>query len=282
MEIINNKKTEGIAQAIKQAGPNRLFVLADFDRTLTYGIIDGKKTPSTISLLRDGKHLTPEYTEQAIALYETYHVFENDTSITKEERQAKMVEWWQKHNELLIRSGLTLADLYDVLENGQVEFRSGITSFLDFLEAQEIPLIILSASGCGDTIPMYFEKLGRKYNNIFVVANRFNWDESGKAISTKGKVITSSTKSGELLLDYPEITKAIQGRDNIILMGDGFDDVDMVEGIKFRNIIKVGFLNLETSENTLKFKEYFDIIIPGDAGLEGFNEWVFQNCVMPR
>ena len=70
-----------------------------------------------------------------------------------------MRAWWRKHNELLIHSGLKRSDLEDIVQNGPLKFRDGVLKFLDVLYAKKIPLVIISASGCGDAIEMMFEKV---------------------------------------------------------------------------------------------------------------------------
>ena len=185
MEIIipNQEKFETIKSKIREAGFEKLHVLADFDRTLTYGVIDGKETPSIISLLRDGNHLTEGYAEKAHALFDKYSVIENKLELPLEERKLAMQEWWERHNKLLTESGLEKSDLEDIVTNGHLKFREGLLEFLDFLNEKKIPLIVLSASGCGDAIEMFFEKFNKNYSNIFYVTNQFNWDEQGKVIS---------------------------------------------------------------------------------------------------
>ena len=76
---VHIKNPELFAQkkrAIQQAGKDLSYILADFDRTLTYGTFKGQKTPSIISLLRDGNHLSEDYAEKAHQLFDHYHAIE--------------------------------------------------------------------------------------------------------------------------------------------------------------------------------------------------------------
>ena len=176
--ISNPESFEKVRSQIEKEGKNKIHILADFDRTLTYGQIAGKKTPSIISLLRDGNHLTKDYAEKANALFEKYHPIEIDPEISLEEKKEAMVEWWKVHNELLIKSGLSRKDLKSIVKSRGVKFREGVLEFLDYLNENSIPLVILSASGAGDAIPMFFEEVGKNYSNIFYVINEFNWNEN--------------------------------------------------------------------------------------------------------
>lgn len=57
IHINNQENFQQKKEAMTEAGFDTLNVIADFDRTLTYGTIDGKKIPSLISLLRDYNYL---------------------------------------------------------------------------------------------------------------------------------------------------------------------------------------------------------------------------------
>lgn len=117
-------------QAIQHAGKEACYVISDFDRTLTYGTFNGKKTPSIISLLRDGNHLTEDYAEKAHQLFDHYHAIECDPSLPLDYRKAQMKERWEKHDELLIASKLRLSDLKDIAQNGHLQLRKGVIDCL--------------------------------------------------------------------------------------------------------------------------------------------------------
>jgi len=102
------KNYEKIILNFKKSGVKNLHVLADFDRTFTYGSINGEKTPSIISMLRDGKHLSEDYAEKANSFYEKYAPMENDPRLTLFERKEKMKEWWDTHHKVLIESKLSI------------------------------------------------------------------------------------------------------------------------------------------------------------------------------
>ena len=51
IHIKNPELFEQKKEAIRQAGKGAFYIIADFDKTLTYGTLNGKKNPSIISLL---------------------------------------------------------------------------------------------------------------------------------------------------------------------------------------------------------------------------------------
>ncbi|OQB42343.1 MAG: Pyrimidine 5'-nucleotidase (UMPH-1) [candidate division CPR1 bacterium ADurb.Bin160] len=134
IHIKNLKLFEQKKEAIRQAGKGAFYVIADFDKTLTYGTFNGKKIPSIIALLRDGNHLTEDYAPKAHALFNHYHAIEHDSSLSLDYRESQMQEWWEKHNQLLIDSKLRFADIEDIAQNGDLQLRSAVPSFLQKLD----------------------------------------------------------------------------------------------------------------------------------------------------
>lgn len=88
--IADQEKFNQIKINIKKAGLAKLHILADFDRTLTVGLINGIKTPSIIALLRDGNHLIPGYAEKAQALFDKHHPIEIDLKLSQNIKKNKM------------------------------------------------------------------------------------------------------------------------------------------------------------------------------------------------
>ena len=270
--ISNPEYFEELKNKIKSQGYDNLHVLADFDRTLTYGSIGGKKTPSIISLLRDGNHLAEGYAEKAHALFDKYHPIEIDLNLPIEEKKEKMMEWWDSHNQLLVDSGLKKLDIKDIVMQGHLKFREGALEFFDFLYEKKIPLVIISASGAGEAIPMFFEKYKRNYSNIIYVINRFEWDNEGNFKGRIRPTIHSLNKDETILKDFPVIYEKIENRKNVILLGDGLGDLGMIEGFDYDNLMKIGFLNFQEDELREAYKQSFDVVLEGDGDFNFVNE----------
>lgn len=274
--IPNEKELNRLLSIFKEEGAQSLYVVSDFDRTLTYGTVDGVDTPSIISLLRDGNHLTDSYAQKAQNLFNKYHPVEIDPTIPLQKKKEIMREWWETHNQLLIKSGLEKADLEDIVHSKQVRFRKGVEPFLDFLVRKKIPLIIFSASGCGDAIKLMFQQIKRDYSNIHYITNQFNWNQRGKAVSTKGKLIHSFNKDETVLDDYPIIRNAVAQKKNVFLLGDSLGDIGMIQNTANKRVIKVGFLNSHLDKLIGEYQQQFDIIFEGDGDFEMFNKIIFS------
>jgi HAD superfamily hydrolase (TIGR01544 family) len=255
-------------EAIRREGSGKLHVLADFDRTLTYNSVDGQKHASLIAILRTENYLTPDYPEKARALRNKYMPIEFDLSIPLAERKKAMDEWWTKMFELLRESKLNIYDLEKVVSSGKIQLRRGVEDFMDYLHNFQVPLVIMSASGIGEeVIEIFLNKRGLFFDNVFIVANSFEWDESGFMKKAREPFIHSYNKDETAIHEFPAYEK-IKSRKNILLLGDHPGDAGMSEGFDVGNIIKIGFLNERVKENLDHYKEIFDVVFLNDPPFE--------------
>ncbi len=263
--IPNPKEFEHLKTEFRKSGAEKIHILSDFDRTLTYGTFEGGKASSLMSILRNGDYLKEGYAEKAHALFDKYRPIETDPGISVEEKKRLMQEWWKAHYRLLIESGLSKSDLESVAEKIYVRIREGVSEFLDIIHEKNIPLVIFSASGCGEVIPMLFRKMGKDYPNIFYVINIFNWDEEGKAVSVREPIIHSMNKDETVLKKFPSIFNSIKNRDNVVLLGDNVGDLGMIKGFDCENLLKIGFYNFPQEEPRHDYEEGFDVVLEGDG-----------------
>jgi len=268
--IPDNKKLNALKKKISGKGANGLHVLADFDKTLTTAFVDGNKVQSTVAILRNEGYLTPDYPGKAQKLFEKYHPIEINPNIPLREKKKAMQGWWTSHFELLIRSGLNKSDLEKIIESGKIKLRRGALQLIDYLHEHEIPLVIMSSSGIGDSISMYLESLGRLYPNIHIVSNTFEWDEQGRAVKVKQPVIHSMNKDETVLHSLPFYPQ-IKDRRNVILIGDNIEDNGMVIGFDYSALLRIGFLNENVEENLEAYKKNFDIVLLNDTTMRYVN-----------
>jgi 5'-nucleotidase len=271
--ITNKEKFEELKKEFKKEGVEKLHVLADFDRTLTYAFVNGKKIPSLISVLRDEKYLTPDYSEKANALFDKYHAIEINPDVPLEEKKKVMKEWWTVHFELLIKSNLSKNDIVKAVESNNIVLRDGLIEFLNTLKNNNIPLIILSSSGLGkEAIELCLEKKRLFSENIHIISNSFEWDKNGKAVSVKEPIIHTLNKDETAIKNFPEIFEKVKERKNIILLGDSISDIEMAAGFDYEKLIKIGFLNEEIENSLESYKKDFDVLILNDSSAEFLNQ----------
>jgi 5'-nucleotidase len=270
--ISNQSKLDKSREEISRQGTGKLHILADFDRTLTKAVVDGKPVASLLWLLYNGKYLSENYAKKAQELHDKYHAIETDHKISKEEKRKAMEEWWTKHLDLLVKSGLNKKDVKAVVESDKVKLREGAIEFFDLLKGNDIPLVIMSSSGLGEEgISMYLSRVGKLYNNINIISNSFIWDKNGGVVAVKKPIIHGMNKDETMVKSFPDIYKKIENRKNVILLGDNPEDVGMIEGFDCDNIIKIGFLNDKIEENLENYKKYFDVIILNDGSMSFIN-----------
>lgn len=272
------KKLAQTIKAIKKQGAASLHVLSDFDRTLTYATVNKISVPSIIAILRNGHYLDPDYAQKAHALFNKYYPLEKDPHLPLAKKKKAMNAWWWAHKKLLINSGLNKKDLRQMVQDPHIKFRRGVDQFLNYLKIKNIPLVILSASGIGEAIPLYFKNYKKNYKNIHYIVNALSWSKSGKALSIKEPIIHSLNKDETVIKDFPAVYKKIHQRKNVLLIGDNVSDIDMIIGFDYQNLIKVGFLNYQDPKIKKTFLKNFDIIITNDGDFKYLNQLLKKLC----
>lgn len=273
--IPNPKNLDILKKEFSKDGADKIHVLTDFDRTLTKAYVNGIRVPAIISRLRDGGYISKDYTKKAGALADYYHPIELNPNISIEEKKKKMYEWWTKHFDLLIKSGLNKKHIKSIVNEGMIQFREGAEDFLDFLNDKNIPLIIISSGGLGyEPIEMLLEKKKKMYNNTHIISNSFKWDKNGKAIGVNEPIIHVFNKDEQSIKDYPTVYDLIKNKKNVILLGDSLGDLGMITGFNYNNIIKVGFLNENVEENLNLYGKNFDIILTDDSDMNYLNKFM--------
>lgn len=136
----------------------------------------------------------------------------------------------------------------------------------------------MSASGLGvEAIKFYLQQQNCFFSNIHIISNEFVWDKEGFATSVKQPIIHSLNKDETLLKDFP-FYNMVADRKNVILLGDNPDDIDMVVGFPYENLLTIGFWNKPTSENQLVYEKSYDVLIKNDGSMTKVNEIIKQIC----
>ena len=268
-EVIYWKNFESKIKQLHDINSNLIQVISDFDWTLTY--IRNKETnefvPAIISILYNKWYLSEEYSGKAKELENYYIPIEKDENIPLETRKLEMIEWWRKHEDLLIKYGLSKKHIDDVVNSGAVQLRNGCVKFFERLKNLNIPITIFSASWLWTSaILPYLEKQGINYDNINFVSNEFVRDENWKAISKKWLIITSLNKDETVISKetYPELYEKVKSRKNVILLWNGVWDAVMAKDEDNDLVLRIWFLDEKTYGRLEKFKELFDLVLVWD------------------
>ncbi|AEC09569.2 Pyrimidine 5'-nucleotidase eukaryotic [Arabidopsis thaliana x Arabidopsis arenosa] len=271
---------------IRDAGPSKFQVIADFDATLTRYRVNGLRGRQTShGLLQQGDAY---YDAKRQALYDHYHPLEISPVIPIDEKTKLMEEWWGKTHELLIEGGLTYDAIKKSVANSSIAFREGVSELFEFLEKKEIPVLIFSA-GLADVIEEVLrQNLDRTFKNVKIVSNRMVFNDDGQLVSFKGKLIHVLNKNEHALdmaaplhdrlgVDIGEEDEEnvnMKERRNVLLMGDHLGDLRMSDGLDYETRISIGFLNDNIEKSLESYRESFDLVYLNDAPMWGALELV--------
>lgn len=274
--------------AIRQAGPAKLQVIADFDATLTKYWIDGCRGLSSHNVLQQED---PEYNDKRQKLYEYYHPLEFDPEIPLDEKTKLMEEWWGKTHALLIEGGVTYNAIQNSVAKATIAFRDGVTELFELLEEKGVPVLIFSA-GLADIIEEVLkQKVHRSFENVRIVSNRMVFDDNGNLQTFKGKTIHVLNKN-EHALDMAaplhdhcddanglgDEKSALKKRTNVLLLGDHIGDLRMSDGLDYETRISVGFLNDRVESSLESYRKAFDILYLNDASMHGVVKLASHLC----
>jgi len=269
----NKNKYKEILENISKWWFSNLHILSDFDKTLTKEFIDWEKRPSLISILRRQKILWEEYSKKAYELFDYYNPIEIDPNIWLEEKKEQMTIWWEKHLDLLVKTGLKKQDIDKAINSGIIRFREWVTYFLNLMNMEKVPVVIISANALGsDSNYLFLEQNWVNISNIKIISNSFIWDENWIAIWYNKPVIHVFNKDETVLKSFPDIFNEIKSRKNVILLWDSLWDPGMIEGFEYDNLLKIWFLNDNIDELLEEYKKHYDVVIVWDWDFGFINE----------
>jgi len=269
--IPNPKEFEKKKSAIIKEGYKNLHIITDFDRTLTKAFVDGENTYSIIAQIREKRHLDKEYVKESFELRDIYRPIEL-SNMPVAEKCPKMVEWWQKHLDLLVKYKMNKCVIEKVIKDSSTRLRDNISNFFSLTMKKNIPVLILSAS-VGDMIQEYLKSNRVLYNNVHIISNFFNYKKDGNVSGYKSRIIHTFNKNEAAIKDT-RYYEEIKDRKNVILLGDTIGDLSMAEGLDHKIIIKICFLNQETKDNLKEYEKHFDVIILEDGPMDFVNDLV--------
>jgi 5'-nucleotidase len=265
--ISNPEKLEMIIKKFKAQGQDKIHVLADFDRTLTQAFVNGEKISSIIAILRKDNILNEVYAQKTEELFDRFHPIEMDPKIPLAEKKKHMASWWDLHNQELLRHGLTKKHLDLIADSPKIKLRPGLIEFLTLLNDKNIPVVIISASGLGEyVIIKLLEKAKIHFPNITIISNSPIFDDQGYLTGFNEPIIHALNKDETMLKDFP-VYDQVKNKKNVILLGDNIEDIGMIEGFDYDNLIKIGFLNDKVSDNLEAYKQNFDVVLTNDTDL---------------
>lgn len=255
MIIVNSEKLN----QLNSISTNNLYILTDFDGTITKDNSDS----SWASIFKNPK-VSKEFINECIKIFNHYHKFEIDESLSIAKKNSIMNEWYKKNIETLINFNITEEIINYASNNASImDFRTGAVKFLETMNSKNIPIIVISA-GVGNIIEQFLIKNNCNYPNIYICSNFLEY-ENGIVKSVRDNNLIHPLNKNEVFL--PENIKSkIENRSNILLLGNSVSDIKMAEGNK--NVFKLGFLDENIEERLTSFKEHYDIVCTNNTGYD--------------
>lgn len=168
--ICRPKEFEQKIQQIKQDGPQQLHVVTDFDGTITYGMMNGKRVLGTGIHLRNLESLAKKAPEKHRAIEDHFVKLMQSKNETIEVKSKLSIEWGQKNREFFKEAGLTPAHILEVIQQDCIPYREGLLPFFEMLEGGK--------NSCFD----FFSRKRKPYSRVhsikkITIANRSHYCE---------------------------------------------------------------------------------------------------------
>jgi len=263
---------ESILRRMVEGGRHRLQFVVDFDMTLTKSHRDGLPVDCSWGVMENSPLLPSDYTSRSGALKQKYLPIEHNPDMSVEEKLPHIVEWYEKTNELLQICGLKKNMIPKMVEGSSVQLRDDTDLLLRRLQDDKIPVLVLSA-GCGDLVEAILERFRLMSENVKVVSNFLAYDTEGNVTGIAGDMVHLFNKNENAVHDSPYF-KRLEGRSNVVLMGDSLGDLQMAQGVPDQEaLLKIGFLNDRTGHPTRleKYMDAFDIVLIDDQTMDVAN-----------
>lgn len=241
-----NRKLNGINK-------DDIFVVADFDRTITTG--DSKATFALFSL--SGLYGS-DYERERTVVHDYYRPIELDESLGYIEKYELMKEWALESYKLMLKYKVRESDIETIVKQKRfLNLRSGAVEFINMLNDLGIPLIINSA-GIGNFIECILKLNGCYSDNVFISANFLDFKDD-IIVDSISDIIHSMNKNIIRLKD--EDKYKLYGRPLGILIGDQLSDLNMDHCLPNQYNLTFGFLESNIQENEELFKKNFDVVL---------------------
>lgn len=248
MRYSNTNKLEKI-----KLEKNNYYVLLDFDKTLT-----SKESLDSWMAIIDFEIYGKACKKDIETLNAKYAPMESNYTLDYEVKEQYMIEWYQKSMDILYQYQLTYSNLIKALQKDKMELRDGAKEFLKNLQANKIPVIILSA-GIGNVIEEFLKKQQCYYDNIYIISNFIEFRED-KMQKFTASILHSMNKKVEGRL--PEtIQNIIEKKQYIILCGNIVEDIQMISKQDLERTITIGFLNDPVQDNLSIYQQNYDIVL---------------------
>eukprot|EP01022_Parablepharisma_sp_SALTPOND_P020154 TRINITY_DN3589_c0_g1_i1.p1 TRINITY_DN3589_c0_g1~~TRINITY_DN3589_c0_g1_i1.p1 ORF type:complete len:316 (-),score=42.92 TRINITY_DN3589_c0_g1_i1:65-1012(-) len=264
--------------SIKADGPSKLSIITDFDDTLTKMNHLGKMADNSFRVIESPAVVGPAFGEKLLQFRYKYLPLEKDIRLTKEEKEAYMIEWRKAALALFVDSKLTKERIRRATMDSKLFFRYGCANFLKTVSEANLKLHLVS----GGVKAVVTESLKILESTHKLSLNNFLaycmtpdiYNEEEVLIGFGEPTLITGNKQEFVTHElYPDI---IPGN-NAIVMGDLIEDFWVIRNLKLKTVIGIGFVGDESKYNPELLRNYmdtYDIIIANDGNMTHATELV--------
>lgn len=241
-----------------KSGKDKIYLLLDFDRTLTKSRNKFGENVTTWEILQH--HLPQNARRDYSGFYHKYRPLEIDNKL----KETDAIEWWESILTLFKNNNLRWLDIATDVEE-KMPIRPYVQELFRTCEEKSIPLVIISA-GIKDVIELWCQKF--EVNPTIVLATNLLFSPDGYIEGWDRESLIHVLNKKEK--GHEEVSQLKRARPNVILLGDSKDDAFMVEGSD--NILRVFIDEARVSESLEKNEDYyndilrdFDLILKGES-----------------
>lgn len=265
-------------EILQKAGVgDKLFVIADFDRTISgFKGPNGEPCDECHDIIF--RHCSPSET-WAEAVDTLWNRTRSEFGVLRdkpvEERERLARWWWTYANNLMIEHKINQNMIHSAIKKANTAPRAGALDFLQRCVDCNIPVIIVSAG-----LQPVIEEFLLQHNEtllrsplLSIHANRMTFDESGVLVECAGEEDMIHFQNKHRIFSHCEAYFAelrAQGREHALLLGDSLEDVRCLEAIPYQSAIKIGFANRPTND-VREYLERYDAVIAEDGSFEYVN-----------
>lgn len=262
MIYINNDKIKNI-----NFTANNFYVVIDFDRTLT-----SSNSLNSWSVLENSELFSKDFVNDTHQLTEQYYPYELDYSLDFKTKEKYIEKWYYQNMNLFYKYGLTHEILLNCLKQSKLEFRDGGKEFLEFLNKNKIPVIILSA-GIGNIIEEFLKMNNCYFDNIYIISNFIKFQNNLMLKFSDNMIHSLNKKIQNLPIEFE---KNLSKKDYILLLGDLIEDIYMVKKEDLNKTLTIGFLETKIEENLASYNKNFDVVFTENSSFNDVKNLIFS------
>lgn len=240
-----------------KSGKDKLHLVLDFDRTLTFNQKGPEEDMTTWEIL--ATHLSQSALSEYKQYYNKYRPLEIEGRIT----EADFKTWSERILGLFCESQLKWQDVEKGVDT-RMPIRPFAKELFDICREKNISTVIISA-GVKNVIDLWCQNY--KIKPTLILSTNLTFSPEGYMTGWERDSLINILNKKEK--GHQEIEKIRSLRPNTILIGDSLDDVSMAEGEK--NVLRIAVYNPRRDDKPDKLKDFmksFDLVIQ-DGTLQG-------------